>query len=322
MRFDNTSQEYDELCTVIESNDVDEWREKTERLFGPLYCNSHAAARQKFRVVARRADANLNISMLSSPVEVERQRKHRDVHEMQSWKICYVIRGVTIVEQGHGMTTLNAGDMCVYDMDGEYSLHSPGGTSLALLIVPKETLCLPIGQVHRITGRKITGKSDITSSLATLLRSIAKDLEQFDEISLFCVNRAIRPLLSAILRENLGDDFQLTGTKVELIATVRYFISKNLADPALDPASIAAALHMSVRNLHRIFNEADTSISREIRTQRLRRFAECLRNPTLRNENIGVLASQWGIFGASKLSRQFRMEYGMSPREYREMHRS
>ncbi|MFE4491890.1 helix-turn-helix domain-containing protein [Streptomyces niveus] len=91
----------------------------------------------------------------------------------------------------------------------------------------------------------------------------------------------------------------------------------NIANPALDPTLVARAFHISVRQLHRLFEDEEETVGQEIRARRIQRCAEELRNPHHHRERISDTAARWGISDASKFSRQFRSTYGVSPRDYR-----
>ncbi len=56
--------------------------------------------------------------------------------------------------------------------------------------------------------------------------------------------------------------FPRSTTAGELVAGVRAHIDDRLADPELSPASIAAAHHISVRYLHRLFAQEGTTVAR------------------------------------------------------------
>jgi AraC-like DNA-binding protein len=211
--------------------------------------------------------------------------------------------------------------MCIYDMEAEFRLITPVPTHILMLTVPKESLQLSPKQAALATCRKIERKPGLVNIMASFLASMSTESLQLDSRSLIEVTRATNLLLSSMLRENLGDDPGRVHAAAELIAAVRQFIGSNISNPDLSPAVIADAFHISLRKLYRAFEEADVSIGREIRTQRLNQCAKDLRNPALREEKVSTIAARSGIDDAAKFSRQFKSQFGMSPREYREAHR-
>ncbi len=100
------------------------------------------------------------------------------------------------------------------------------------------------------------------------------------------------------------------------------FIDANLRDPALSPAMIAAAHHVSLRTLYRAFEEQGKPITQWIRRRRLDRCRRDLVDPTLALRPVHVVAAGWGFPNAAVFSRVFRNEFGLPPQAYRQRHLS
>lgn len=82
---------------------------------------------------------------------------------------------------------------------------------------------------------------------------------------------------------------------------------------------IAAAHHISVSHLHRVFQEQQRgeTVASWIRRQRLEGARRDLADPALRTTPIHTIAARWGLPRASDFTRAHRRAYGMSPMEYR-----
>ncbi|WPB89422.1 helix-turn-helix transcriptional regulator [Streptomyces malaysiensis] len=104
---------------------------------------------------------------------------------------------------------------------------------------------------------------------------------------------------------------------------VRAFIDSHLHDPELTPTAIAAAHHISVSYLHRIFQEeAPTdggpgTVMGHVRERRLERARRDLADPALRTRPIHEIAHRWGFTHQTSFTRAFRARYHMPPAEYR-----
>ncbi|MFF2520355.1 helix-turn-helix transcriptional regulator [Streptomyces sp. NPDC058086] len=101
------------------------------------------------------------------------------------------------------------------------------------------------------------------------------------------------------------------------MVSVHSFIEHHLDDPQLSPAAIAAAHHISVRYLHRLFQPQGTTVSAWIRQRRLERCHRDLADPQSSDKPIGFLAARWGFVHASDFTRSFRTAYGVPPSTYR-----
>ncbi|WP_222871742.1 helix-turn-helix domain-containing protein [Nonomuraea sp. PA05] len=103
-----------------------------------------------------------------------------------------------------------------------------------------------------------------------------------------------------------------------LTAKIHAFIQDHLGDARLAPAMIAAAHHISLRYLHRLFHEEGRTVVGWIRRQRLERCRRDLADPLLAGVPIGAVAARWGFASHTHFSRAFRGAYGLTPSAYRE----
>jgi len=99
---------------------------------------------------------------------------------------------------------------------------------------------------------------------------------------------------------------------------VRAFIEAQLPTPDLSPATVAAAHHISVRYLHRLFDDEEQSVAGWIRRRRLDRCRADLLDPSLAGRSVAATAARWGFTSASHFNRLFRNAYGLPPGEYRQ----
>ncbi|MBE7190742.1 helix-turn-helix domain-containing protein, partial [Jatrophihabitans endophyticus] len=79
---------------------------------------------------------------------------------------------------------------------------------------------------------------------------------------------------------------------------------------------IAAALGVSLRYLHRAFDDKEATVARHLRERRLEQVAAALRTAN-RQPALQSIASRFGFTGQDQLARAFRRRYGMSMTEYR-----
>jgi AraC-like DNA-binding protein len=99
---------------------------------------------------------------------------------------------------------------------------------------------------------------------------------------------------------------------------IHAFIDAQMEDPDLDPASIAAAVHISTRYLYKLFEGEGLTVAGWIRARRLERCRRDLLDPLLRHQTVSAIAARWGIADPARFSRQFRVAFGQTPSEYRQ----
>lgn len=96
----------------------------------------------------------------------------------------------------------------------------------------------------------------------------------------------------------------------------RRMIEANLADPALTPEAVAAALGVSRAKLYRAFAPLG-GVASFIRGRRLKRSLGDLFDPQQAHRPIYEIAYKWAFSSESDYSRAFRRQFQLSPREAR-----
>lgn len=191
---------------------------------------------------------------------------------------------------------------------------------LYTLNVPQSAIGIEPGALADMFGTTF----ELTPFQNQLLRSaVSLLLVGADELntstSLVGVDRYLAALAGLLLRTAV----RKPTAELEQIASVRArtdaIIYEQAADPLLTPATIAAQLNISLRQLYRAFTGTDSPAAR-IRSRRLERAAELLsaRSPQPHVERV---AQECGFVSAEYFSRAFRREFGLSPRAYRAAHK-
>jgi AraC-like DNA-binding protein len=103
-----------------------------------------------------------------------------------------------------------------------------------------------------------------------------------------------------------------------LMAQIHAFIGENLGDPNLTPGVIAAAHHISLRYLHKLFHAEGQTVACCIRERRLEQCRRDLADPRLAARPINAIAARWGFTSPAHFSQAFRSAYDLSPRQFRD----
>ena len=94
-------------------------------------------------------------------------------------------------------------------------------------------------------------------------------------------------------------------------------ISRNLKDPDLDPAAVAAAVGISQRSLYSIFGEEGKRVADFIIGERLDRAHYELGSTVGADRSVTDVAMGWGFKSSSHFSRRFVARFGSTPSEVR-----
>src|SRR5438067_604248 len=102
-----------------------------------------------------------------------------------------------------------------------------------------------------------------------------------------------------------------------LMLQITSFIEEHLGEADLAPAQIAAAHHISLRQLHKLFHASGTTVAGWIRQRRLEHCGHDLRDPRWCGRPVAAIGARWGYPDPAHFSRLFKAAYGVGPRDYR-----
>ncbi|RKT20195.1 AraC-like DNA-binding protein [Streptomyces sp. 1114.5] len=207
--------------------------------------------------------------------------------------------------------------------DGRYFGGGPGkplvegvGADFPVSLLP-----IPPRLLRGLLGRRLSGREGSGALLAQFLLGLDRQADVLQPAEAARLGTVLVDLTAAWLARELDAASQLPpdARHRALVENIRAFIRHNLHDPALTPATIAAAHHISVSHLHRLFTQHSQgeTVAAWIRSQRLRKAHRDLTDPALQDLPVHVIAARCGMFRASEFSRAFKTAYGLSPREHR-----
>jgi AraC-like DNA-binding protein len=118
--------------------------------------------------------------------------------------------------------------------------------------------------------------------------------------------------------ENNTLDPALLQDRLEALdARIVEYILLHLSDPSLTPQKIAAAHHISLRHLHRLWSHNERGLAEWIIVERLARAAGALASERQQRRSISAIAYSLGFKDAAHFSRRFRSTYGVPPHLWR-----
>jgi AraC-like DNA-binding protein len=226
----------------------------------------------------------------------------------------FVCRGVEMVRDGGSELALKPGDLVLWDGTQPTEIEIVEGFCKRTLLFPRKrvlAVCPRLGTIDRLPS--LAG-SATARLLARYMNALAVEQPELDAAAGSAAAGAALELLRAAIEPSLPAD--RSAARSAMRAEVARHVRRHLQDPQLGPASIASAYAMSVRTLHSLFEDVDESVAGLIRTERLARCLEDLRQPN--GGSITDIAFRWGFCDAAHFSRVFKREYGATPREMRQ----
>ncbi|MFI2351787.1 helix-turn-helix domain-containing protein [Streptomyces sp. NPDC019443] len=225
--------------------------------------------------------------------------------------------GSAVVTQDNRSAALGPGDFVLYDAIRPYQLAFPERFRMTFFQIPRRAFGVRNGEINSITGTAIRGDDGVASVVSRVLEELSRNARDYDPEIAEMLARNTVDLLATVIAEQLGRDAMRTdAAKHALMLRVRGFIRRNLAHADLCPKMIAAAHHISVRYLYRLFEKESKTIGRLILEWRLEECRRDLARPAHGRPSVTVIAHRWGFQNPAHFSRSFRAAYGMSPREW------
>jgi AraC-like DNA-binding protein len=233
------------------------------------------------------------------------------------------VTGGTIgVAQSGRTSRLRPGDLAVHTTWRPNAVHAiadeSGLATGTTAVIPRHQIPLSDNALDRMVARRISGGSAVGALLANLLTGLSATLTlpSDDAARLGCA-------LADLLTVTLSTADRRTAPPPEIVhrvlrTAVLDFVHRHLDDHRLNASSVAAAHHVSIRTLNRIFESHGDTVSAFIRRCRFDRCLRDLADPALRHHAIQDITARWFFRSQTHFNRRFREATGMTPGEYRD----
>jgi AraC-like DNA-binding protein len=295
------------------------WVTASSKFFVPLECAPHD--RTSFHgVLQAGAVGPLALSRLDVAAHtIRRTRSLAAQTNGDRYKLSLLLGGQALVVQDGREAALRPGDFALYDCSRPYTIESRAGFRMLVCMLPRTVLGLEPERVARMTATRIAGDDGIAWALAPFLERLADlairaELPQAHHGVVESVVDLVESLCTSAIGGVTAHPFP---SRAELLLRARAYAQAHLADPSLAPGDVAAAVHVSKRYLHKLFEGDDSTVSGWIRQRRLDGCSRDLADSACRNETVGSIGMRWGLTNPAHLSRLFREAYGVSPSEFR-----
>ncbi len=268
------------------------------------------------------------VEIFSHGARVERSPAHVACSGETAFLLELQLDGGSATRQGGREADLKPGDFTLLDSVRPFEVRCAAPMKLLVLKVPRALLGKYLGCPEAMAAipmcagrasneltsrflRDLWGRSDAALDFGRA--DAALDFHRADHVA-----RAALELVAyayGALPAARADGSSAAGAHRMRIVD---YIESQLSDPCLTPASIAGALRMSRRYLHRVWKGEDgESLARYVLRRRLEECAQALRDPLHARRSITAIAFDWGFAGMPHFCSTFREQYSVSPREDR-----
>jgi AraC-like DNA-binding protein len=206
------------------------------------------------------------------------------------------------------------GDFCVSSTEWQFDAESKGPASFDMLIIPPAALSplLIGGRLQR--PFRLPGASPLGSLLGAAIDAAKAQTPMLPNELGEAVLRNLCGLVGLTCgASDEGTEQGQDSVHSARLAAVKRYVDLHLADPSLTPASAAAALGISARQLHRLFEPNNISFARYVSRQRLLRCRDTIAGATGTGRSVVDIAFGWGFNSMATFYRAFASEFGSPP---------
>jgi AraC-like DNA-binding protein len=301
------------------------WHEVSSKLWVPYDLRCPPSLTRGFRAqVGISGFGSVQATLMTAmPHAVYRTPKLIRRADPEVFKLGCIVRGGGRITQEDRSARFGVGDLMLFDTSrpyhSEFDPEIPGSQQLLLLRFPRSLLPLPVRDVRRLSAVRIPGAKGIGALASHFLLHLARHM---DELSPSDTAR-LSTLTLDVLSTALADALETHGTvpphvrQRALMARIHTFIRDNLGDARLTPDAIAAAHHISLRYLHKLFHQDGHTVAGWIRERRLEQCRRDLADSQLADRPIHAIAARWGFPSPAHFSQAFRSAFGLSPSQHR-----
>ncbi|MET8719089.1 helix-turn-helix domain-containing protein [Streptomyces misionensis] len=309
---------------VIASDRFDCWREHVLRTYAPAEVHSdHVANFAASQRIVNLGDVQL-WTMEHPSMTLSRTEKLIRRSDPELYHLSLPLQGTMRLTGFEHEAAFERHDLVLHDTSRPHLMraitgHGERAIQGTGLLIPRKLLPLPENAVDRLIMRRLPGREGLGALLAHFLTQVAGDTSSYRPDDGTRLGTVAADLLTALFAHALDTDGSLPPEtrRHTLVLRIRAFVQHHLHDPHLTPGAVAAAHHISVGYLHRLFQQEDHTLAAWIRCQRLERARRALADPAMRDTPIHAIGSYCGFTHASDFTRAFRTAYGIPPREYR-----
>lgn len=225
-----------------------------------------------------------------------------------------------VMEQNGRRAELGPGDFAFVDLSRPFRMVGPLH-DFASVLFPRALLPLDRHETRRLAGVVVSGGQPDGALVSTVVQRLVRDMDAYNGASAARIGSAVLELITSTLTARLDRPAPPPGetNRHAQMLRIHTFIEERLGDPELAPAAIAAAHHISLRQLYKLFETQGRTVAGWVRGRRLERCRRDLLDPALRSRPVRVIAARWGFTDPTHFSRAFREAYGVPPGEFRRL---
>ena len=238
------------------------------------------------------------------------------------YQLMVAMSGRAIVRQRQREARLADGDIAFYDASRPFDAGTDNqGDRTAdafVLSLPADVVPVPPAAMEDLLAVRLPGHGQVAQVLKAVLCQLTARPDVPRPADAARLSTVVLELVGGLVATGPAAAApELSSRTDALVLRINEFIDRNLDDPDLTPPRIAAEHHISVRQLHKLYQRQGLTVAGWIRSRRLDACRRDLTNPTLDDRSVQAIAARWGFVDQSHFGRVFRAAFKTTPAAWR-----
>lgn len=231
-------------------------------------------------------------------------------------QLAILTQGAATLEQDGRIARPNPGDLIVYENARPFTWTFTQPWAVTVLSVPSDAVTLTGPQRQAMSARPFSGRDGLSGVVTRLVLDLTRHASQIPIAESERILAQTSDLAISLLATASGAGCADARHRT-LLHQVKDHIATHLHDPGLTPDDIAAAVHISTRYLHKLFQSEHETVALYLRGQRLQTARRRLLDPRLAGRGIAAIAHGCGFSDLIGFNRAFKATYGVTPSDLR-----
>jgi AraC family transcriptional regulator, positive regulator of tynA and feaB len=251
----------------------------------------------------------------SSPHQIVRRNAHIARSANDHFLLSLQRSGVSRMQQCGRACELQPGDIGIVDGSRPFSVTFPDPVGRIVAVIPAGLLQSrapwlrdrPIGLLAR--------DGALHDVLGTYIERLAgPDCGSEREAELLTDNLCN---LVALLTARSASEQRLSQAQISDLERMLMFLRRHVSNPDLNLQALADHMRISVRTVHKRFEEANTTFRQWLPDERLDTCRRALADPRCNNMTVAQIAYSLGFNDLSHFTKTFRARFGLPPGRFR-----
>jgi AraC-like DNA-binding protein len=231
------------------------------------------------------------------------------------YQLVLAMSGRAVVRQRQREARLAAGDIALYDASRPFD----AGTDDAFVLnLPAEVVPAAPAAMEDLLAVRLPGHGRVAQVLKAVLCQLTARPETPPPADVARLSTVVLELVGGLVAAGPSVRAPEPPSRTDgTVLRINEFIDRNLDDPDLTPRRIASAHHISVRQLHKLYQGQGLTVAGWIRSRRLDACRRDLADPRHDDRPVHAIAVRWGFSDQSHFGRVFRAAFGATPAAWR-----